>query len=192
MQSASGTDLLDDGDPPSRMHFSTSLWFGTATPVSGQAKALGANGLNWKRLRQGFLKSLAFLGHSFWLGLVAFVTVPLALRIDTAEQIRWRLGTCTRRCCRPRRRNTDGAVLHAEFGVSARVVVLLRVDFEDRVRWQRCRAARLGADGVARVVQDLDASCLPSCSSLPFSSLRATCIDSTARVRAQPSGCKTK
>ena len=54
------------------------LWFGTATPVSGQAKALGAHGVNWKPL-EGFLKSPVFLGHSFWLGLVAFVTVPLAL-----------------------------------------------------------------------------------------------------------------
>jgi hypothetical protein len=54
------------------------LWFGTATPVSGQAKALGANGLNWKPL-QGFLKSPVFLGHSCWLGLAVLVTVPLAL-----------------------------------------------------------------------------------------------------------------
>ena len=53
------------------------LWFGTATPVSEQAKALGAHGVNWKPL-EGFLKSPVFLGHSFWLGLVAFVTVPLA------------------------------------------------------------------------------------------------------------------
>ena len=99
------------------------LWFGTATPVSGQAKALGANGLNWKPL-QGFLKSPVFLGHSSWLGLVAFVTVPLALASTRRSKSVGDSGTCTRRCCRPRRRNTDGAVLHAEFGVSARVVVL--------------------------------------------------------------------
>lgn len=54
------------------------LWFGTATPVSGQAKGLGAHGLNWTPLKS-FLKSPVLLGHSFWLGLVVLVIVPVSV-----------------------------------------------------------------------------------------------------------------
>jgi hypothetical protein len=46
--------------------------------VSGQAKRLGAHGLNWKPLK-GFLESPVFLGHSLWLGIAVLITVPLAL-----------------------------------------------------------------------------------------------------------------
>ena len=53
-------------------------WFGTATPVSGQAKALGAPFANTKPIGQ-FLRSPIFLDHSSWFGLLVLVTVPLAL-----------------------------------------------------------------------------------------------------------------
>lgn len=56
------------------------VWFGTATPVSGQAKALGGPFTNGRPIRQ-FLQSPVVLNHSSWFGLIVLVTVPIALAI---------------------------------------------------------------------------------------------------------------
>lgn len=56
------------------------VWFGTATPVSGQAKALGGPFTNGRPLEQ-FLRSPVVLNHSSWFGLIVLVTVPIALAI---------------------------------------------------------------------------------------------------------------
>src|SRR5262249_25740048 len=60
-------------------------WFGTATPVSGQAKALGGPFTNTKPLTQ-FLRSPVFLDHSTGLGLLCLVLVPVALAVTRRER----------------------------------------------------------------------------------------------------------
>ncbi|MGY1715152.1 hypothetical protein ACI78R_11890 [Geodermatophilus sp. SYSU D01106] len=52
--------------------------FGTPTPVSGQAKALGGDGLNVDVVAQ-FLRSPVVLGQQTWLGMLACLVVPAAL-----------------------------------------------------------------------------------------------------------------
>ena len=58
--------------------------FGTATPVSGQTKALGAPGDNIQQL-WGFLKLGQLEGRRLWLGAAGLVIVALAL-----ITMRWR------------------------------------------------------------------------------------------------------
>jgi len=68
-----------------------SLLFGTATPVSGQAKALGAPFTNTKAMR-GFLQAGEIGGRPLWLGAVALAVTALAYALGD-----WRATTAARR-----------------------------------------------------------------------------------------------